>query len=61
MRLIANTPPRKIAPKSETKRAVDLMELPGLTKTQIAARLSANVKAGKVAEMTFRDAGITQA
>ena len=54
MRVIANTPPQKFTPKNEVKRPVDLTLLPGLTREQIAARLSANVKAGKVAEMSLR-------
>lgn len=43
---------------SRTGKAVDIAKLPGLTKAQVAARLATKAKAGKVAEMSFRDAGI---
>lgn len=40
------------------RKVVDLASLPGLTKAQIKARLASKAKAGRVAEMSFRDAGI---
>jgi len=48
----------KKAAARPARQVVDIAKLPGLTKDQIKARLAANAKAGKVAEMSFRDAGI---
>ncbi len=40
------------------RKVVDVATLPGLTKAQIKARLAAKAKGGRVAEMSFRAAGL---
>ena len=52
--------PQKFVRSIAAKKVVALENLPVLTRAQIAARLSAKTKSGKVAEMSFRDAGIKQ-
>lgn len=50
-----------VAKKPSVSRAqpvVDVAQLPGLSKAQIKIRLAAKNKSGKVAEMSFRSAGI---
>lgn len=50
-----------VAKKTAAPRAqpvVDVAKLPGLSKAQIKIRLAAKNKSGKVAEMSFRSAGI---
>lgn len=41
-------------------KVVDVASLPGLSRTQIRTRLADKAKAGRVAEMSFRAAGIKQ-
>lgn len=39
-------------------KAVDIAKLPGLTKAQVVARVTGKSKAGRVAEISLRQAGI---
>ncbi len=60
MTALARKSPQETARSIAVKKVVALESLPVLTRAQIAARLSAKAKSGKVAEMSFRDAGIKQ-
>ena len=50
----------KNAPTRPSGKVVDVASLPGLSRTQIRTRLADKAKAGRVAEMSFRAAGIKQ-